>query len=601
MDGTEEVPLLSTSRRQVKWYNYVGDFFNILKAFIGTNYLSLPFAFKQSGVAFGVVGVFIIATLTDHCCTLLIKCKNYIIEDLLEEAKAVDHLSTFELTKLKQRLERTLGYGDLGKIALGKWAGVVIHIAVGFTQYLTCVCYFIFIGNAIVTIFPLQLMQLPLQNASEGNSTSDYTCVNPMEGLAAGVPMLQVPQAIGMASADVSYTVSNREIHQPYEDNITFVIAAADDFTMALPADNISSTASPQNATTASIGNITTVSPAPKRFIHISTAPDLRLLVLVPLPFFLLTSFIRRLRVISPMTVVASFALFVGALSVLGFLISGFTLIDTFYWKQFTSLPIFIGQLTSAYEGIGCVIPIQSSMEGNRHWFITFLHIAVYIVFCVLTTFGLMGYLRYGDGVQQIIILNMKQHSPLAILVDVTLIISVLFTYPLQCFPVIEIIESYLFEPGRIFGPKDHTLQAGATSTGTQDMNAMVNQEVEERQSLLSNSFEASTCSEVAIEIPQTVPTWKRNVLRVVITLSICGFAVVLRDVYAFVSAFSGAVGCSVLAFILPCMIHLRTRGDQLHRGIIIKDWIIIVLSVASSMLVIATIIIGIVDHSIQF
>jgi len=62
---------------------------------------------------------------------------------------------------------------------------------------------------------------------------------------------------------------------------------------------------------------------------------------------------------------------------------------------------------------------------------------------------------------------------------------------------------------GRIFGPKDHTLQAGATSTGTQDMNAMVNQEVEERQSLLSNSFEASTCSEVAIEIPQTVK-WKK-------------------------------------------------------------------------------------------
>jgi len=32
------------------WYTYIGDFINTLKAFIGTNYQSLPFAFANSGL-----------------------------------------------------------------------------------------------------------------------------------------------------------------------------------------------------------------------------------------------------------------------------------------------------------------------------------------------------------------------------------------------------------------------------------------------------------------------------------------------------------------------------------------------------------------------
>ena len=37
-------------RRKVSAFTYIGDFFNTLKAFIGTNYLALPFAFSNSGV-----------------------------------------------------------------------------------------------------------------------------------------------------------------------------------------------------------------------------------------------------------------------------------------------------------------------------------------------------------------------------------------------------------------------------------------------------------------------------------------------------------------------------------------------------------------------
>jgi len=62
--------------------------------------------------------------------------------------------------------------------------------------------------------------------------------------------------------------------------------------------------------------------------------------------------------------------------------------------------------------------------------------------------FGAFGYLRYGTDVPQMLVLAITQHTPLSLLVDATLLISVLFTLPLQCFPVIEILEGYVFTQG---------------------------------------------------------------------------------------------------------------------------------------------------------
>ena len=88
-------------------------------------------------------------------------------------------------------------------------------------------------------------------------------------------------------------------------------------------------------------------------------------------------------------------------------------------------------------------------MIGSRHLLPYYIHINVYFVFVILCTFGTLGYLRYGDDVSQLIVEKITQHTTMSIIVDVTLVISVLFTYPLQCFPVIEILESYLFQNGK--------------------------------------------------------------------------------------------------------------------------------------------------------
>ena len=89
-------------------------------------------------------------------------------------------------------------------------------------------------------------------------------------------------------------------------------------------------------------------------------------------------------------------------------------------------------------------------MVGCRHLLRYYIHVNVYIIFVILSAFGTLGYLRYGPGVDQLIVKEITQHTLLSLLVDATLVISVIFTYPLQCYPVIEITESYLLTKGNI-------------------------------------------------------------------------------------------------------------------------------------------------------
>ena len=70
-----------------------------------------------------------------------------------------------------------------------------------------------------------------------------------------------------------------------------------------------------------------------------------------------------------------------------------------------------------------------------------------------LSVLNSMIYFRYGTDVEQLIVLNLAQHTPLSIFIDVTLILSVMFTYPLQTFPVLEIAEAYIFTSGRYTWP----------------------------------------------------------------------------------------------------------------------------------------------------
>lgn len=529
----------SEARRRIRWYTYVGDFLNTLKAFIGSNYQALPFAFANSGLAVGVVGVLLIATLTDHCCQILVSCKIYIIDRTCQKKLSSGKITESEVAPLRERLQLAIGYGDIGQHVLGPWCYQLIQAAVCFTQFVTCLVYFIFIANTVSMIFPLKHVESCHDDRSVLSDYWSSVFGSAAETPAIGIPMLNIANLGG----------SSASWHQ----NPTVPCNSSSQQSGIISYDEEAK-------------NLT--SPCEQK--EISTAPDLRIIVLFPLPFFILTSLIRNVRYLAPLSSIATVALAVGAFSVLGFLIHGFHVVDFAWYKIFT-LPLFLCQLISAYEGIGCILPIQSSMVGCRHLFPKYLHANIYLIFFVLCSFGILGYLSFGDKVNQIIVLEIEQHTVLSILVDITLIISVLFTYPLQCYPVIEIVESYVFR---------HKVSRGRTSA-----QGMTEEMGEREQLVRSSSLELSVSEVTNSSIPPTVASWKRNVVRVVVTLVIAGLAVTLRNYFAYLASFSGAIGGTLLAFILPCTMDVRLRYNEMSRLVLIKNICIIVFAIIVSIL----------------
>ena len=83
-------------------------------------------------------------------------------------------------------------------------------------------------------------------------------------------------------------------------------------------------------------------------------------------------------------------------------------------------------------------------MKENRKNFRKYLHGAIFLISVVLGTFGMLGYIHYADKVEQLISDNLP-YGTLSIVVQVTLCLGILFTYPLQIYPVVEIAENFFF------------------------------------------------------------------------------------------------------------------------------------------------------------
>ena len=87
-------------------------------------------------------------------------------------------------------------------------------------------------------------------------------------------------------------------------------------------------------------------------------------------------------------------------------------------------------------------------MDGNRHCFGGCLHGAVITFTLTLFLMAIVGYLRFGEATEQILVQNLPVGDSVTVLVNITLLIGVLCTYPLQVFPVIDILEGYVFSEG---------------------------------------------------------------------------------------------------------------------------------------------------------
>ncbi|KAI8483027.1 hypothetical protein Bbelb_391830 [Branchiostoma belcheri] len=575
-----EVP--STRTRLVR---YGADFANIVKAFIGSNYIGMPFAFLQSGLGLGLGGLLLIAGVTDHCCHLIVDCKKELIRQILSKYSSQGPPTAADLViqaNRKKRLERSLTYGDLGRKVLGTGGLIVVNLALLQTQFFFLVGYFVFLGNTIETLWPmvevnstqaeafdlgmsvtyndsLHLTQRYVRDSSSGDiasilqgrfeeaiahlpsadqsyqenvSSSEEKQTLPKSGTARN---LQSAQALGSYVSSVTLptdslrekmadgtessrtTVSNMEVN-----NITSTTPSG-----TTVRGNYSTTAaneSTMSPTTTVVppANMTDISPV----AYVTTAPAFPLILLIPYPMFVFFSYLRSVRSLGPISVLANLSILAGFISVLVYMLIGKCYLLTrmevkisdITWCKLETFPVFFGQVTGAFEGIGTVIPIEASMEGNRHNFSKFLHTALFLVSLILGCFG--------------------------ITVNLTLCIGVAFTYPMQLVPVVEIIEGWLFAPGRCCGPvadsngRNGSVQSDGLMNSQSDPLLLNDDEDEDEES----GGEKLT---VAMAIPDSVSAWKRNLLRTLLVTASGALAILLKDDFAYIGAFTG--GASVM------------------------------------------------------
>lgn len=113
-------------------------------------------------------------------------------------------------------------------------------------------------------------------------------------------------------------------------------------------------------------------------------------------------------------------------------------------------------------------------MAENRRKYPCFLHIALASMSVLLGSFGIIGYISYSDKTCQIITQNL--HGDIAIALQLLLFVGVLFTYPMQIFPNVQITEHlYLkFKRWRASRVKKHEITSSSKPSDSGEDEALL-------------------------------------------------------------------------------------------------------------------------------
>ncbi|KAF2164650.1 hypothetical protein M409DRAFT_67768 [Zasmidium cellare ATCC 36951] len=178
-----------------------------------------------------------------------------------------------------------------------------------------------------------------------------------------------------------------------------------------------------------------------------------------------------------------------------------------------SAFTLTIGSAIFTFEGIGLILPIQSSMKQPEK-FPYLLYLIMFIITAIFTSVGALCYATFGDETKIQIISNFPQDSKLVNAVQFLYSMAVLVGEPVQLFPAVRIIEQALFGD-RASGKKSKTVK------------------------------------------------WKKNALRSAMMI-LCGIIAIFgaSDLDKFV-ALIGAFACVPLVYIYPPVLHLRGMAES--------------------------------------
>ncbi|XP_073966166.1 proton-coupled amino acid transporter-like protein pathetic [Choristoneura fumiferana] len=161
---------------------------------------------------------------------------------------------------------------------------------------------------------------------------------------------------------------------------------------------------------------------------------------LVPLLTF---TQIKNLKNLAPASGFANLLLFATFLICLYYICMDFPDLTTLPKSvNIGQLPLFIGTVIFAMEGIGVVLPVENTMEKPEHFLGCpgVLNITMTVVVLLYTIMGFLGYVKYGDDSQGSITLNLPTAEVPALMAKVFIILAIFFTYTLQFYVPMEIV-----------------------------------------------------------------------------------------------------------------------------------------------------------------
>lgn len=288
---------------------------------------------------------------------------------------------------------------------------------------------------------------------------------------------------------------------------------------------------------------------------------------------------IRNLAKLSMVSLISSVFIVIGLLII--FWYSGVNLINNGVGPNITnfnsnSWTMLIGVAVTSFEGIGLILPIQSSMSQPEK-FPLVLSISMAIITSIFVGIGTIGYFSFGDKIKSIIILNLPQDQFAVQSILILYSIAVFLSGPLQLFPAIKIGESLIFRHSKKKSKRQQHQHGSTDESNTNN----------------TDDNDGKLYHQSGKYNPQV--KWLKNGFRAISVIFICSLAYLNADnIDKFVS-FNGCFACIPLVYIYPPLIHLksiqskqqqqqqqqtgRSKSDQLF---IWLDYLLIVVGIAT-------------------
>eukprot|EP00003_Mantamonas_plastica_P000126 TRINITY_DN1012_c0_g2_i1.p1 TRINITY_DN1012_c0_g2~~TRINITY_DN1012_c0_g2_i1.p1 ORF type:complete len:360 (+),score=84.72 TRINITY_DN1012_c0_g2_i1:773-1852(+) len=250
-------------------------------------------------------------------------------------------------------------------------------------------------------------------------------------------------------------------------------------------------------------------------------------------PAFVLLANLRTLKQLGPYAFVATIVMylvlcFIFAYDIAMMAAKPVVIKQANYWgASFSQIITFCGIGLYSLEGVGTIIPIEHNMKDPKA-FPKVLYRGFTVSAVTFILFGIAGYLAFGANTKDVITLNLPGDA-LDIVTKFAIIFVMLATYPLQLYPVSELLE------------KRFVLNA-------------------------TNMHSAAT-------------EFKRTVVRTVLVCLITFIGNLLPH-FGIIISLIGATSGTILSFVLPSLFHLKLFRTEMPRWKIAKDITLIVVGI---------------------